>query len=96
MKVLNNQSIEDLRPEILLAMRLLEDLYSREGEEMEVSWTTGGKHMVGSLHPKRRAFDALPPPVIPGAIVRLAQRILGADYDLILEPGCLHVEWDPK
>jgi len=96
MKVLNKETIEDLRPEILLAMRLLEDLYSREDEEMEVSWTTGGKHMVGSLHPKRRAFDALPPSVNSAAIVRLAKRILGPDYDLVLEPGCLHVEWDPK
>jgi len=95
-KILNDQPVDNLRPEILLAMRLLDDLYSREGEKLEITWTTGGKHMVGSLHPKRRAFDALPPSVIPAAIVRLAQKILGPDYDVVLEAECVHVEWDPK
>lgn len=96
MKILNDQPVDNLRPEILVAMRLLDDLYRREGEELEVTWTTGGKHMVGSLHPKRRAFDVYPPSVIPLAIVKLAKVILGPDYDVVLEPSCVHVEWDPK
>lgn len=96
MKVLNGECVEKLRPEILLVLRLFDDMYLSIGEELEVTWCTGGQHMIGSLHSKRRAFDISIASYNPRWIVERVKVILGVDYDVVLEEACLHVEWDPK
>jgi len=96
MKILNNQRIDNLRPEILLAIRLFDHLYNQEGQELEVTWTTGGSHGEHSLHPKRRAFDGLPPGKRWPFILESVREILGRDYDVVDEGDHIHVEWDPK
>lgn len=96
MKILNNQEIENLRPEILIALRLFDYFCSAEGYLLQVTWTTGGKHGKRSLHPKRRAFDALPLAKAGAYIIAACRQVLGPDYDIVEEKDHLHVEWDPK
>lgn len=96
MKNPNAQPILSLRPEIMLAIRLLDELCINYQQEFVVTWTTGGTHMKGSLHPKRRAVDFLPLPQHEQVITDIAKHILGPDYDIIIENDHNHVEWDPK
>jgi len=96
MKILNNQRIDNLRPEIQLALRVAENVWFTYGAELEITWTTGGKHGEHSLHPKRRAFDCLPTIQSRKQTVDDLKRILGPDYDVVDEGDHIHVEWDPK
>lgn len=96
MKVLNGQFVEKLRPEILLALRLMDDMYAGIGEVLLVTWCEGGKHMEGSLHYKRRAFDVSMGEVYREGVVERMRKVLGVDYDVVVEKTCIHVEWDPK
>lgn len=65
-------------------------------------WITSAndsKHMEGSLHYKNRAFDVRiwnvkNEELVPGWVARL-KLALGPDYDVILEPTHIHVEYDP-
>ena len=96
MKNPNSQPILALRPEIQLAIRLASKLFELRGLDFVVTWTTGGTHMKGSLHPKRRAVDSLLPTKEEQGIVDELSEILGPDYDVVNESDHLHMEWDPK
>ena len=96
MKIYNQQPIETLRSEIRLAIRLADFLFKCFGMELEVTWTTGGNHKEGSLHPKRRAFDCLKLGEKQESLVVGLRSILGPDYDVLVEADHLHIEWDPK
>ncbi len=96
MKIYNNQTIIGLRPETQLAIRVADLWYRLFGQELEITWTTGGNHMVGSLHPKRRAFDSLSPKLKVEEIAQGIRITMGPEYDVIVERDHLHIEWDPK
>ena len=96
MKNPNKQPVMTLRPEILIAMRLLDFLYTSRGEELTVTWTTGGKHKPYSVHPKHRAFDSRKPSFNPDVALDAAREIMGPDFDFVEEVDHIHTEWDPK
>jgi len=96
MKIFNNQEVKNLRPEILLALRVADYVLTMHGEILQITWTTGGKHMTGSLHYKRRAFDAIPTRPENSFCYEEIRKLLGPDYDVKEEKECFHVEYDPK
>ncbi len=60
----------------------------------------GGKHSVGSLHYVGHAADYglrdIPEPAIRELLQRDIKTALGPDFDVVLEPTHIHVEFQPK
>jgi len=66
------------------------------GGEAFVTSTYEGVHKDGSLHYKNRAVDLRLPTSNENSIVWEMKISLGSDFDVVLESGCIHIEWDPK
>lgn len=71
-------------------------VYLHQNGEFILHHTYDGKEKEGSLHYKDRAFDGSLPSQNAEAILGEIRLYLGDEYNLIVEPGFLHVEWDPK
>ena len=96
MKLKPGVRLHGLKPEILFALTVLDRLWPTE---MVVTSLIDGAHGRGSLHYVGQAADIrvrdLEPEEI-AAVVREAKAALGADFDVVLEPSHLHVEFQPK
>lgn len=71
------------------------------GDELWVTSTREGRHMVGSRHYSGEAFDFRAPVVIldggeVGYLLNEVRELLGADFDVVFEGDHFHVEFDPK
>lgn len=89
------------RPEMEHARRVVVRVYSSfgyqatvtSGEESHTTHKRTSKHYEG-LAEDYRTRDVRPADL--PTIVSSIQAILGRDYDAVLEPDHLHVEYDPK
>lgn len=89
--------VRGLSNEILLALLIAESVYRETEPSMTITSLSDGRHSIGSLHHSGDAVDLrLPMPVTCGQIVSQLKTALGADYDVILEPDHIHIEYDPK
>ena len=81
---------------IIVAHRVWQRYLRRD---LTVTSITDGKHSVNSLHYQGRAVDLrnrnLEDHEQEVALQEL-RRHLGKDYDVVLEPTHIHVEYDPK
>lgn len=88
------------RPELVLALNVVESVYRRElGSELTVTSINDGKHSHTSLHYAGCAADLR----IWGVqdVGWLAMQIRGAlgnnpDYDVVVESDHIHLEYQPK
>ena len=94
--------VENLRPEIAFAVRVVDEVLTGRGIKVAVlTFGENGVHSRGSLHPKNRAVDIDWPPwkqtphLGPGIRLEVKAK-LGRDYDVVLEDTHLHIEYDPK
>jgi hypothetical protein len=97
--------IDGITTETLRALLLVDALYARHGWELRVTSINDGKHKVGSLHPKGRAFDVGTKELPGGSPTRYALRAeieveLGPEFDVVLEEvggpnEHIHIEHDP-
>ena len=89
-----------LVPQMLLALRVMEELYSRRGTELVITAGNDGKHKRASEHYGGRALDLrtsnLGDPAIAGSIVTSAQQALGPDFFVLLEVDHIHIHFEPK
>lgn len=81
-----------MRPEIDVAKRKLERLYSSEGKDLYITSIMEGTHSPGSLHHAGFAFDIRS----EGVSIDRIRSLLGDDYDVVVEKTHLHIEYDPK
>lgn len=92
--------LHGLVPQVLLALRTLEELYAREGWGLVITSGVEGTHKRQSAHYSGRAIDIrtnnLPTTVDLKKLVADAQTALGVDFDVVLESDHIHLEWDPK
>ena len=88
--------IHGLRPELMIALIVANDLWRELGQDLVVTSVIDGEHMRGSNHWKGMAAD-LRIWNLDGHIAasKLSAR-LGADFDVVLESDHIHVEYDPK
>ncbi len=88
-----------IRPEILFAVLAAERAYNRAGHELVVTSCVDGKHGRGSLHYSGAAVDLrtrdVPSNAMQGIVAEIREA-LGADFDVVLEPDHLHVEYEPQ
>ena len=88
--------ISRLRPEIRKKLNeIARRVWSIEQEELVITCTDGGNHCEGSLHYAHLAVDIRQDKW--GEKVRDELRDkLGMDYDVVLAPTHIHIEYDPK
>jgi len=96
-----------LRPEVLLAIQEARELWSIKGQQLVITSLRDGKHSPKSLHYRGLAVD-FRLPVRNGIYNEAAEREdnydfvtalrgrLGQQYDVVMEPDHIHVEFDPR
>lgn len=88
-----------LRPEALLGIVIVAGVYEAHGVPCVVTSITDGTHSRASLHYQGAAFDVRThtvPPDLLGQVADACRGALGIDYDVVLEPTHMHVEYQPK
>lgn len=96
--------IEGMRPEILLALVIANDVFRKYGVDCIITEVTGGEHMHQSLHYAGLAVDLRSKHIdnhTKPFVLKDLQMILGQNYDVLLEglgtPNeHFHVEFDPE
>lgn len=91
--------IDGIKPELLLAIIVAEEVYRLARRSLVITSVKDGKHMKGSLHYSGSALDLRIYPegrVPPGQMAKEIQNRLGKDFDVILEPDHIHIEYQPK
>ena len=84
---------------ILHACVVAEPIMEKWGEFVVTS-ANDGRHSKNSLHYKGKAVDiriwALKKDEDKTQAIRELKLALGSDYDIVLEPDHIHIEYDPK
>lgn len=98
MKLEPGVRIHGIKPEIVLALAILNDLWPL-GNVMEVTSLVDGRHSRGSLHYVGFAFDLRTRDLEPEELAVIASEAkdrLGQDFDVVVEKTHLHIEFQPK
>jgi NO-binding membrane sensor protein with MHYT domain len=87
-----------LRPEMVLALAVMDTIYTTHNQAMVVTSVIEGVHSRASLHYTGMAADLRRPAdaMILQRIIDDAKVALGDDYDVVLEVDHVHVEFQPK
>jgi len=85
-----------IRPEMVLALRIVEAVYQAHGAPFVITSVMEGTHKRASLHYLGCAADLRLPPQDAASIVAEAKAALGDDFDVILEGDHVHVEFQAK
>lgn len=92
--------ISRLNKEIRRTLPKVDRAVSRFKDEAVITSTFEGTHSPGSLHYCNDAYDLrLPRALLSHELGELRaeiQRVLGKDYDVVLEKNHFHIEYDPK
>lgn len=102
MKLKNGVKLDGTRPEIWMAVGVLEGIYASLGKELVVTSLNDGTHMVGSRHYQGLAADIrirdLSPMELEVVLATAKLRLEPAGYDVVDErkKAHIHVEYDPK
>lgn len=74
-------------------------VWNEFGQELVVTSAMDGTHSDGSLHPSGNAADLrtnyFAPAIRKDVKARLEEK-LGPDFDVVLHPDHMHMEYDPK
>ena len=96
MKLKAGVRVLGLRPEMVLALLVLDSVFKAWGSEFVVTSAVEGEHMRASLHYTGSAVDVRLPTNAVNEIIAEAARALGEDFDVILETNHIHIEFQPK
>jgi hypothetical protein len=100
MKIADGVNLYGLHPKMQIANCILAVLFYRNGVyPMLITSANDKTHSDGSLHYKSRACDYRIWGIIEGRRVQFAQACrdeLGSEYDVVLKPDHLHIEYDPS
>lgn len=86
-----------ISPIIVLALVIVERIFSKLRLELVITSVTDGRHMEGSLHHCGLAVDIRRPTYVhTHALVTQLRKALGSEFDVVMEPTHIHIEYDPK
>lgn len=94
-------SVQGIQPELVLGLVIVSSIweYYTHGIPFVITSVSDGVHSANSLHYSGRAVDIrsrdLSVPQL-NSMIALFRRALGPDYDVVLEPDHIHLEFDPK
>lgn len=76
-------------------MGIVAGVLAQYGEDIIITETYGGNHSPGSLHYANQAFDIRMPDKETTALSLELMTALGSDFDVVVEPDHIHIEYDP-
>lgn len=91
--------VTGLRNEALFATMVAYSIYADHGYDLIITSGTNGSHSRGSEHYKGDAIDLRTRHMSAGDPEKISEEIaraLGPEFDVILEPTHIHIEFDPK
>ena len=91
--------IRGIRPELAIALQIIDGIYRAHGLELMITEGTGATHMAGSLHYVGQAADLRSsnvPTAIHDPVINEIRTALGAEFDFVVEADHFHVEFQPK
>lgn len=92
-------SIQGIRPELLYAIIVANDVYKEFNQELVITSLNDGRHSSTSLHYSGCAADFRTRYFAPGEAQEVTKKLdekLGIDYDVILESDHIHLEYQPR
>lgn len=99
MKFKKSVKINGIKPEIVIAINVVAEVYKAHGKELVVTSVTDGKHSSGSLHYIGHAFDARTF-IFEAYELELVKKdireALTDEFDVVLEEDHFHIEFQPK
>jgi len=99
MELLSNASLRGIKPETIVGMIIVDQVYQRYGERCQFTSIADGQHARSSLHYVGFAFDVRTISINPDnmqTIVLEIEKCLNGEWDVVLEDDHLHVEYQPK
>ena len=100
MELKNGVKLNGMKPEILLAIFTANRIWLNHAKVLVVTEITGGKHGTGSLHYAGLAVDLrtkyFESEDEKSEVAQELRQALGENYDVVLEPTHIHVEFQPK
>ena len=97
MKIKTGVSLNGVRPEVVLALIVVDPILQSYGQELVITSCMDGRHKRASAHYTGRAVDLRIWDLTNNKqAVDAMQEALGIDYDVILESNHIHLEYDPK
>lgn len=84
---------------MLIAVMAVRDIFARAGYDTTITSAFDGIHSAGSLHYHGLALDFRTrhiPTRDRDPLARAIKEALGHEFDVVLEPTHLHIEFDPK
>ena len=94
--------IRGIAPECVLGILITAQVYEARGVPLVLTSVKDSKHSEKSLHYVGRAFDCRLPSRYTHSeetdvhVYAELREALGMQFDVVLEPDHIHVEWDPK
>jgi len=85
-----------MRPEILLAMMVANEVYKQYGYDFVITSVTDGKHHLTSNHYTGNAFDCRIYHKKDKEIQAEIKNRLNIDYDVLLENNHIHIQYKPR
>ena len=100
MKLLQHVELDGVSPSIVLALLVAKSVYNEHGYEMTVTSLKDGTHSRTSLHYSGNAVDLrtiyIPLDKVSEIHSEIAYRLPKNQFDVILEPTHIHIEFQPK
>lgn len=92
--------VAGIRPELMFGLYVADEVYRSVGVDMVVTSITDGRHSLTSLHYAGQAADIrirnLPPNTSPATIAKEIKSRLNIDFDVVVEPDHIHLEYQPR
>lgn len=91
--------IQGISPELMLGLIVANDVYRHNGQILTITSILDGKHSNTSLHYTGCAADLRISDVSKSKISIIKAQLedsLTADFDVILEPTHIHLEYQPR
>ena len=91
--------IHGIRPEMLLGLIIVAQVYEYYGYDCVITSVTDGTHSRGSLHYQGSAIDTRVNGIPTGKVNLITKKckvIMGDDFDIVLEKDHIHFEYQPK
>lgn len=99
MQLKKNVKLNGIKPEIMVAIMIANEVYQKNDSELIITSICDGKHGTGSLHYAGLGFDCRTRHLPLGKdkdIVHALKLRLTDEFDVVLEPTHIHIEFQPK
>mgnify|MGYP001945775587 CR=1 FL=1 len=100
MRLKNNVKLHGIRPEMLIALLVADQVYKSYGQDLVITSANDGRHSYTSLHYAGAAVDLriryFSKEVQLIVHKEIQEKLNTSDFDVVLESDHIHIEFQPK